>query len=174
MTNLQWEARPEMRAGTFRRTVEVGLRRTICSLRDRMAGGNRKFASTDESDRKEYATSAPQESAQHEQILIICASSSRINAFSNIFSSMGFRVERATELPATSDLAQYGGIVHLAHTYDELCHLLNSTSTQVSAREWVFIEGEDGDFHCTIQLTPRASSRLESFVRSLWARFNIT
>ena len=69
---------------------------------------------------------------------------------------------------------EFGAIVHLAHTYEELCHLLEESSVEVPAREWIFIEGEDGDFHCTIQLSSDASFKLQSFVRSLWSVFNIT
>ena len=109
-----------------------------------------------------------------ERILIVCVGSARIDAFANLFRSIGFRVERRLQLPSIAEREQFGAIVHLAHTYDELCRLLDESSTTVPTQEWVFIEGEDGDFHCTVQLMPNASFGLERFVQSLWAIFNIT
>ena len=124
--------------------------------------------------RNPQARNIPLRETERERILIVCDDSSRINAFASLFRSVGFLVERRSELPSASHKQEFGAIVHLAHTYDELCRLLEESSTSVPIEEWVFIEGEDGDFHCTIQLTSGASFGLESFVRSLWSIFTIT
>lgn len=128
----------------------------------------------DTPDRNPGAQDNARQRVEREPILIVCAGSARIDAFANLFRSLGFRVERRSELPSIAEREQFGAIVHLAHTYNDLCRLLENSSTLVPAREWVFMDGEDGDFHCTIQLTPEASFGLKSFVRSLWSIFNVT
>ena len=117
---------------------------------------------------------SPQSGTVSEGVIIVCAGSARINAFANLFRSAGFRVERVSELPPMANRDRFGAIVYLAHTYNELSCLLDDSPTDVSARDRIFMEGEDGDFHCSIQLTPNASYRLQNFVRSLWSVFNIT
>ena len=101
----------------------------------------------DLSSHKQGAVAQPQ---PDNSVLILRWDDSGIDDFVRFVEKHGFDVHCAKGSAESSAAAEYGAIVHLARSDKDLrIHL--------------------GDFHCTFQLTQRASSDLRAFVHWLWA-----
>tara|TARA_R110002072_G_scaffold2252_2_gene18568 strand:+ start:27960 stop:28280 length:321 start_codon:yes stop_codon:yes gene_type:complete len=105
---------------------------------------------------------------------MICDKAVSHEAISRYFSNVGYPVT-VCHVPASDiDLQNYGAIVHVARSNILLTERLGDRLNQIKDEEWVLMSGEDeGDLHCTVELTPNASGTLRAFIRTLWSMFNI-
>ncbi|WP_017219724.1 hypothetical protein [Moritella dasanensis] len=107
-------------------------------------------------------------------ILVIGEKGISNEGFVRLFDSCEFSVSVNHGDLQDIDLLNYGAIVHLTRSSDSSALLLDDRLTSVKDEEWILIEGDDEDLHCTVKITVLASVKLKLFIRTLWARFNIT
>lgn len=111
-----------------------------------------------------------------DRVLLLCEYPEEAAGLARLFESSGFAVHCHKGPLGGIDLAEYGAVVHMAHSPRALQEILGDELERIRDEEWVLIEGDEGeaDYHCTVQLTKQASHKLRTFVRMLWAQFNIT
>ncbi|MDG3085521.1 hypothetical protein P7F88_05160 [Vibrio hannami] len=107
-------------------------------------------------------------------VLLICKASTNIEGFTRLFDSYDFSVEIRHDNFQDIDFSQYGAIVHITNSFESLTAMLGPRIESIKDEEWILISGDDNDLHCTAQLTIQASEDLKLYIRTLWAKFNIT
>lgn len=114
-------------------------------------------------------------SSTNGRVLALRWDDSDVSAFLKHFASAGFDVECVIGKLTDFDPKDYGAIIHLARSEEDLLQHLGPHRANIAADEWLLVQGGDeDDFHCTVQLTESASTELRAFIRFLWARANMT
>lgn len=109
-----------------------------------------------------------------DNVLVICEEGVSYEGFTHLFDSLDFSVDVCNGDLQDIDVSLYGAVVHLTHSADALVSLLDDRLASIKDEEWVLIAGDSEDLHCTVELTVIASGELKLFIRTLWARFNIS
>lgn len=107
-------------------------------------------------------------------VLLICEASTNTEGFTRLLDSYDFSVEIRHDNLQDIDFSQYGAIVHITNSSESLTALVGRRIESIKDEEWILISGDDNDLHCTVQLTVLASEDLKLYIRTLWAKFNIT
>lgn len=114
-------------------------------------------------------------SKQKREILVICDEDVTHDLITHRFMGADYPVTFLHGDSPDIDLAQYGAIVHIAHSNHSLNERLGDRIEKIKDQEWILIAGDnDDDLHCTVELTIYAPASLRAFVQVLWSTFNIT
>ncbi len=107
-----------------------------------------------------------------DRVLVVCDGDVDPDGLIRFFKMMAFPVSVNDVAVVADDVDEYGAIVHLGHSEEQLEKRLGDRFKQIADEEWLLIAGEDEkDLHCTVEITRFASNSLRLFVRTLWARF---
>ncbi len=113
-------------------------------------------------------------SSGRNHVLVLRWDASNVDSFVSLFEKQGFTVHSCVGRFDDSIPDHVGAVVHLARSADALATHLGDELQRIDAEEWLLVAGDgEDDFHCTVQLTGRASMELRNFVRWLWAVANI-
>jgi hypothetical protein len=104
-------------------------------------------------------------------ILLLRWDDSNVDSFVDLFEKKGFTVINNICSLEDIDTHSFGAIVHLARSADALEAHLGEEIEGVDTEEWFLIGNDEGadDYHCTVQLTERASPELRAYIRQLWS-----